>query len=87
MEAFRNIVVRQSCRIEPFFQGFRLPGMSEGVAKPHPTQRRHFVETCPASCRHRERRIGPYRVIQDVFAVEKIIGNLEAQRWRELLLV
>jgi hypothetical protein len=45
--------LRQSCAvlgfryvrsgIEPFFQGFRLPGVSEDVAKPHPTQRRHLV--------------------------------------------
>ena len=44
LEILWNIVVLQPCRIEPFFQGFRLPGVSEDVAKPHPTQRRHFVE-------------------------------------------
>jgi hypothetical protein len=34
LETLRNIVVLQPCRIEPFFQGFHLPGVSEDVAKP-----------------------------------------------------
>jgi hypothetical protein len=40
---FLTVQRRRIVPIERFFQGFRLPGVSEDVATPHPTQRRHFV--------------------------------------------
>jgi hypothetical protein len=39
-----DVIGFQSRRVEPFFEGFRLARMAEGVAEPHASKRRHLVK-------------------------------------------
>src|SRR5579862_2543727 len=85
VEASWHIIILQSYRVEPLFQGFRPPAVTEGITVPNAAQRRDLVKARAAACLQCQRRICSHHNIQNLFCLQKILRYPESLRRSDLV--
>ena len=85
METLGYVIDSQTRCVEPFLKGVRLAVVAEGVAIPHASERRHFVETRPTARLSRQWWIAVHRDTHDRVDRPKVFGHPEPGRGREFV--